>query len=309
MDNIYVQDNAEEMLGSLPQLQQEILALKMRGWCDSDIVRKVESPGSTINSVEDIREQIDPLFVQLLREMGQAIDTIDLLYNSKPPLSNTEIEMGICSMPALIISGDFCDIINMDQGRIGIALGDGKGHGLKACILASSVHAHLHSYAASAIRPAKTLKDINHAMSLYCSPSEFVTLFYGILDLDSKNLLFSHAAHPYIMHYIYDTGAMVGPRNIASNWIPWPEDAEYFDESIHLGKGDIVVAWTDGITETPNTGNAILGQSGLQSAIEQHTDLPAQALAKRIYETAKEYSGASSLRDDATVIALKRRFD
>lgn len=307
MRGIEMDESMTRIFDLLPPLQCRILMLKMQGWEDSEIFAHAKQIGLDISSVQDIREQIDQ-FSDFLQGLGQAMDIINHLYPDGSSISNSEFEIGIYSRPALFIPGDFYDIIIMDESRVGLAVGDGTGHGFGAALLSASAHAHLHTYAAPEISPSKTLSNINHAMCQYCIPGKFVTLLYGILHIDSRSFLFSHAAHPHLLHYKCNTGTISRPKYGESNWIPWPfGNVEYFDERVQFEPGDVVVTWTDGIIESLDSNGTLFGQVGLESVIKQYANLPAQALAERIYQSAVVFSGASSLHDDATVIVLKRR--
>jgi len=198
-------------------------------------------------------------------------------------------------------------MIDLEKNVIGIALGDGKGQGFKAGKLSASVHAYLHTYANSRLSPSETLRKINNNMRQWCAPSNYVTLIYGILDLDSMDFHFSHAAHPYLLHYKNGTGEISGPEKDGGPWIPWFHDVEYPDEYIKLNPGDLVIAWTDGITEVLDQHDKAFGSKGVQLAVKKYIDESVDALAEQIYQSAAGFLGASLLQDDATVIVLRRR--
>jgi serine phosphatase RsbU (regulator of sigma subunit) len=203
------------------------------------------------------------------------------------------------------VGGDYYDFIELGQGRFGIVLGDVCGKGVTAAVYTAMAKYMLRAYALQDPSPDVVLNRLNHA--LYSHMSEecmFITLVYGVLDTGTGEFTYVNAAHPHPLLYhpgsgqfdeLKTTGGMVGA-------LP---GMEFQSRKVCLTPGDVLVFFTDGVTEA-RIGSDMLESKGVEEVIRETASLPAARIAVAIFERALEHSGGN-LKDDVAIAVIRPR--
>ncbi len=214
------------------------------------------------------------------------------------------VELAAFSRPAEILGGDYFDFISFSNGAIGIAIADVVGHGVSASILMSSLQTALRTLVPQSDSPAEVLQRINHFYIHNINLTTFITAFLGRFEVETRVLTYSNAGHtsPLIFQkrgnrelWLKPTNAAIG---LAENYLPKPETAQ-------LAQGDILLLYTDGLTETMNPAQELFGLQRLSQLVKANSDLSASDLIMVIRRAISEFSKGRPMADDTTMIAIK----
>ena len=227
---------------------------------------------------------------------------LDLLPKSEPEIPGYDIAGK--SIPAQLVGGDYFDFIPSEGGRIAICLGDVSGKGLPASLLMANLQATLRGQT-FLNPPAKLcLQRSNRLLYLSTSSEKFVTLFYSILDPVSHVLSFSNAGHDAPM--LLRQGGEVQRLQTGGIVLSILEDFPYEEDVVSLQPGDLLVIYTDGITESVNQNQELFGEDRLMATIRSCRDTSAREIIDHIITSARTHAGSVPQADDMTLIAIKR---
>ncbi len=236
--------------------------------------------------------------LQLAREIQQRFQP-----TAPPNVPGYELQ-GI-SFPSYQIGGDYYDFIARPDGRLLIALGDVSGKGIAAALLMSSLHAAVHSQVASHQSLADTIAAVNRYLADNIPANRFVTLFYAELDPTTGALLFLNAGHnPPIIIHAAGTTEQLGAGGIPLGIMA---DAPYREGRAQLQPGDVLVVYSDGVTETQNPQGEEYGPELLLDAVTRNTGLSAAAIRDKIEASLTKFAQGTPAVDDITLVIVKRQ--
>jgi sigma-B regulation protein RsbU (phosphoserine phosphatase) len=226
----------------------------------------------------------------------------DLLPNEAPQVPGYDIAGK--SLAAQIVGGDYFDFIPMADHRIAICLGDVSGKGLPASLLMANVQATLRGQTLLATCARECIERSNRLLYLSTSSEKFVTLFYGMLDAVEHTLCFTNAGHenPFLL----STQNVVQRLSEGGLVLSILEEFPYKEAKVDLAPGDILVAFTDGITEAINPNQEQFGEARLAALIEKHRAEPAAELVESIIRGVREHAAGAPQMDDITLLVVKR---
>jgi phosphoserine phosphatase RsbU/P len=241
---------------------------------------------------------------RLERELALASEIQQRFQPTAPPhVSGYELQ-GI-SFPCYEIGGDYYDFIEREDGRLVIALGDVSGKGTAAALLMSSLHAAVHAQAGSHDSLVSTISAVNRYLAENIPANRFVTLFYAELDPESGALSFLNAGHnpPLIVH---SAGTV---EQLASGGLPLgiKPDAEYREGRTQLQRGDVLVVYSDGVTEAMSPAGEEFGATRLYEVVSRNIEASAAGIRDRIESSLTKFSQGTSAADDITLVIVKRQ--
>ena len=208
------------------------------------------------------------------------------------------------SFPCYEIGGDYYDFIQREDGRLVVALGDVSGKGTAAALLMSSLHAAVHAQADTHDSLVKTIQAVNRYLTESIPPNRFVTLFYAELDPQKGELTFLNAGHnpPLIVHA---GGTM---EQLASGGLPLGimEDAEFREGRTQLLYGDVLVIYSDGVSEAVNPSGEEFGPTRLYEVVARNLDASAGGIRDRIESALTKFCQGTPAADDITLVIVKR---
>jgi len=241
---------------------------------------------------------------RLERELQLAMEIQQRFQPTAPPIVPGYELQGI-SFPCYEIGGDYYDFIKRDDGRLVIALGDVSGKGTAAALLMSSLHAAVHAQAGSHDTLVETISAVNRYLADNIPPNRFVTLFYAELDPASGSLSFLNAGHnpPLIVH------AAGTVEQLASGGLPLgiKRDAEYREGRTQLQLGDVLVIYSDGVTEAASPSGEEFGPTRLYEVVSRNIDASAAGVRDRIESALTKFSQGTQAADDITLVIVKRQ--
>jgi serine phosphatase RsbU (regulator of sigma subunit) len=235
--------------------------------------------------------------LQLAREIQQRFQP-----TAPPIVSGYELQ-GI-SFPSYQIGGDYYDFINCADGRLVVALGDVSGKGTSAALLMSSLHAAVHAQVTLCRPITQTISAVNRYLADNTPANRFVTLFYAELDPLTGSLSFINAGHnPPLIAHAGGTLEQLAAGGLPLGIIP---DFDYSEGRAQLQPGDVLVSYSDGVTETQNPKGEEFGTTRLQEVITQNLDRSAAAIRDKIEAALSAFAQGTPAVDDITLLIVKR---
>lgn len=204
--------------------------------------------------------------------------------------------------PANTVGGDFYDVIDLGNGRIGVAIGDVAGKGSPAALLMALLLSSLRALAPDGLAPASLITRLNRFIGSQAPPGRFISLFYADLDPASGSMIYVNAGHnPPIL------SGPSGTRRLTTGGIvlgPFPESS-YWAQTVDLLPGDTLVLFSDGVTEAENSAGDPFDDWRLSALVERSTGAPAERLASQVIEAVEQFAGSALFADDLTVLVLR----
>jgi phosphoserine phosphatase RsbU/P len=241
---------------------------------------------------------------RLERELELASEIQQRFQPTAPPIVPGYELQGI-SFPCYEIGGDYYDFIRRDDGRLVVALGDVSGKGTAAALLMSSLHAAIHAQASSHDSLVDMICAVNAYLAENIPANRFVTLFCAELDPDSGALSFLNAGHnpPLIVH---SAGTV---EQLASGGLPLgiKADADYREGRTQLQHGDVLVIYSDGVTEATSPTGEEFGPTRLYEVVSRNIDASAAGIRDRIESALTKFAQGTRAADDITLVIVKRQ--
>jgi phosphoserine phosphatase RsbU/P len=219
---------------------------------------------------------------------------------------------GLCK-PARTVSGDYYDFLRLGDGRVGLVVGDISGKGISAALLMATLQSALHAQfydthsnsGASSEWPAHTAEVVSRLnRQIYAStPREkYVTLFYGVYDGASGRLTYTNAGH--LPPVIFRRGSMLRLEGGGTVVGLFPS-ARYEQVEVQIEQGDMLLAFTDGMTEPENSYGEEFGEDRLLDVARRALGSPPEVLMDEIYRSVSDWTGSPELQDDMTLVVGK----
>ena len=243
----------------------------------------------------------------LLRKMEAELDFARKIQRSilpgEPP-RKSGCDFGALMIPARAVGGDFYAFIDLDENRIGIAVGDVSDKGVPAALFMALTFSLLNTEARRSSAPRDVLSHVNQYLLSMNESAMFVTMLYGILDRSTREFWYARAGHdrPIVLGpdgQLLDS--TVGPGQILGV-LPAPALDE---KRFVLPAGGTLLLFTDGVTEAMNAGGELFGRDRLLAALRANYQRPAQSLCDEIALAVKTFSGDQPAHDDVTLVAVQ----
>ncbi len=211
-------------------------------------------------------------------------------------------DIAAASVPCRDVGGDFFDYFTRPDGAFAFSLGDVAGKGPPASLLSAAIQAVLavHGQTAGA---AATLARANRAMLRRPVPARFATAVYGVLSNDGR-LTYSNAGHNPPLLVGGSDARWLGRGGMVLGIL---DAAQFEEETLQLHSGDLLVAFSDGITEAESAAGAEFGEARLLACVEANRHLAPEALVSAVLEAVRQFTVGARQGDDLTVLALSYR--
>jgi sigma-B regulation protein RsbU (phosphoserine phosphatase) len=223
--------------------------------------------------------------------------------------SHSSWDIGVTWRQAREVGGDFYDFIALpgdgEAERWGIVIADVSDKGIPAALYMALCRTLMRSVAYANIDPAITLEQVNRLLIQDTHADLFVSMFYGIWYPQKGEVFYANAGHhpPLVITPHYPSSSLTSHGIV----LGVQDDAEYPQEKIQLSPGQLLVLYTDGVTEAFNSDDEMFGVHRLENLVLGAGNLSAQAIADRIEERVVDYCGRSDLPDDLTAVVLQHR--
>jgi serine phosphatase RsbU (regulator of sigma subunit) len=210
------------------------------------------------------------------------------------------------------VGGDYFDFLPIDENRLAILVADVSGKGTSAAFYMAELKGVILSLSRTCPSPLQLLLTANRVIADHLDSRSFITMTYCVLDLAAHHLVFARAGHTPLIHKHGDSDG--GPVDVLT-----PDglvlglridDGDLFERllvevTLPLNRGDVLVLFTDGISEAMNPESDMFGESRLVQLVAEHGHLPVEELRERILREIEAFRAGAPQHDDMTMILLK----
>lgn len=264
---------------------------------------------TTLASVASIRVENATLLDERIqrermeRELELATEIQQRFQPSSPPKLDGYEFQGI-SFSCYEIGGDYYDFIPIENNKMIVALGDVSGKGTAAALLMSSLHAAIHAQATSNRPLAEMITSVNQYLAENTPSNRFVTLFIAELDPATGKLRYINAGHnpPLIGR---STGMI---EQLSSGGFPLGilPSAEFEVGETHLGNGEVLIVYSDGVSEANNLQEEEFGLDRLTEVVRRNLTSSAAGIRDRVESALSSFTQTAPANDDITLVIVKR---
>jgi serine phosphatase RsbU (regulator of sigma subunit) len=224
------------------------------------------------------------------------------------------LEVTALCVPAREVGGDYYDFFPLGYQKVGVLIADVSGKGTSAALYMAELKGLMLSLSQIHHSPRELLLEVNRILSENLDSRSFITMSYAVLDLQRWVMTFARAGHTPLIYLPAGTtegrdaqvltpnGMVVGLRidGAAAKFAELLEEQE-----IRLQTGDVIVLYTDGITEAMNAAQDLFGESRLSRIVAEHGHLASGELRERILREIEAFVGSADQHDDMTMILMK----
>jgi serine phosphatase RsbU (regulator of sigma subunit) len=283
----HIRADSELVVGLANLVSQVATAILMR--------REIQAREQRLKQQAHARERIEQE-LHVARRIQQAS-----LPEAVPALEGWDISPSY--RPAREVGGDFYDFLELEDGRLGLVVGDATGKGVPAALVMSTTCGMLRAVTqASDYSPGEVLQRVNEALTTRIPANMFVTCFYGVLDPGTGSFAYANAGHdlPYVRRG-GDAEELVA-RGMPLGLMP---GMSYEEKEIILGAGDRALFYSDGLVEAHNPEGEMFGFPRLQALVAEHAE--GEPLVDFLMEELYSFVGEGwEQEDDITLVTLRR---
>lgn len=257
------------------------------------------SYGVALQETEALREQQ----FALKSEIAVAADMQkSLLRTEKYEMEG--LDLGVISVPANQMNGDYHHFVKGDDGSLGIAIADVIGKGIPAALCMSMIKYSLDSYPMNAMTPSQILQNLNRVVEKNIDSSMFITMVYAQYIPHESKLLFSTAGHEPGFYYNAEKDVFeeLTTGDLVLGVLP---DSKYKQRERTIKQDDMVILLTDGVTECRD-GDRFIEIEEVLEVIRKYAHLPAQEMVNQVYKHFERLQDFH-LRDDFTLFVLRKK--
>ena len=207
------------------------------------------------------------------------------------------------NIPSSEVGGDFFDFIKIVENQLGVAIADVSGKGIPAALIMAAFRASLKAEILNNYAIRTIFQKVNRLLFESVEREMYVTAVYGVLDTKNRVLTFSNAGHnPPILRRSNGSIEYLSEGGVALGVL---ESSTYEERPLSLFSGDVLILYTDGVTEAFNPEGEEFGVDRLVEVIDQSYELSARDLLNEMYEKVRDFTSDSAKLDDLTMVALK----
>ena len=237
-------------------------------------------------------------------ELAQAREIQLGLLPSEPPELDG-YELAGFNLPCRAVGGDYYDFLSHKDGRLGLFVADVCGKGLPAALMMSSLEARVQMLLETEPDAASALRTLNRNVARRCPLGRFITAFYGILDPSTGTLQYANAGHNYPL--IIRADGSVESLSSAGLVMGLFEDIEYPAGEVVLRSGDLLILYSDGVTEAATSEGVPFGEEGLIRFLRLKKDQTCQDIVTSLVDHVRSWSRGLAFSDDFTVLFARRK--
>jgi len=235
-------------------------------------------------------------------ELNFALEVQRALFPERFPLDGG-LEFSAICVPASVISGDYYEVLQPGDGRLVFAVADISGKGVSAAILMSNVHAVLRTLAEAGQPPRDLCDQLNRHLYKVTDDSRFATFFYAEWNRAQRCLCYVNAGHPAPMLRNSRRALRLERGGLPLGMFP---DSEYEVGQVLVEPGDLIVLYSDGITEAGVHRDEPFGESRLEDIIATHHTQPLAEIQQEVLTAVRRWSGKEP-EDDMTLLLVRAK--
>jgi sigma-B regulation protein RsbU (phosphoserine phosphatase) len=217
--------------------------------------------------------------------------------------------------PARMVSGDFYDYQSLGVQHYSLALGDVSGKGISAALLMASIQSAMRmelrssmadsNFALNGIRlsSARIMSEMNQQMHATSAPEKFATCYFGLYDDSTGTLRYTNAGHLPPILVRKGAATRLDVNGTVMGAFPF---AKYDESVIQLESGDLLVCFTDGITEPENEYDEMFGEERLVELVTKNAEREEEKIIGIILDSVRQWTGSPELQDDMTLLLARK---
>lgn len=207
-------------------------------------------------------------------------------------------------MAAKHVGGDFYDFFMFDEDHLAFFIGDVTGKGIPAAIYMAVCKTMLRAIGSEVKSPSEVITKVNIMLIPESDISTFVTVFYGLLDVNTGELSYCNAGHnlPYLQS---KEGSVIELKNEGGLLMGKFEDASYDEACIKLEPGHTILTFTDGVTEAENEESDFFEEERVIKFLKKNSQKITRSIVKSLFLEVMKFAGAATQSDDITVLAIQ----
>jgi sigma-B regulation protein RsbU (phosphoserine phosphatase) len=310
---------ARQITGAVHDLFTGTQHLRNRDFVHTIPVRARDQLGELADSFNAMTGEVRTLLGEVAEKgrMEQEMHAArDIQQKLLPPAPRNVPGLSLAAFcePAREVAGDYYDFLPITDSMIGVLIADVAGKGLAAGLYMAQLKVIVQSLARLHHEPREFLIAVNRVVAQNLDAKSFITMTYGVVDLERRELTFARAGHCPLIHVpgrepaglrraevLAPDGLVVGLKI---------DDGEMFQSMLEerivtLASGDLLVLFTDGISETMNEAFDCYGEARLSKVIEQYAHLPFDQLRSYILAELRAFAGTADQHDDMTMILMR----
>ena len=272
-----------------------------------DLSVTIEKAIDQINYVHQMQKehrQLESLKgdLAIASEIQQAI--LPRVFPPFPEIAD-KLDIAASMTPAKDVGGDFYDLFRIDDERIGFVIADVSGKGIPAAIFMAVSRTLIRATGVRGGSPAECIAYSNKLLAAESVDCMFVTVFYGIININTGEINYCNAGHnpPYVLKH---DGKVEPLPTMGDCMVGAIDGLPYHEATLQLEKGDALVMYTDGVTEAMNIDYQQFGEERLEETLEDVAMHNCQEMVDAIKSDVAAFAGEAEQSDDITVLTLKR---
>ena len=288
-----------------PELVHEIEPVTSRGDEVGDLARAFSNLATNLQSSVRNLIETETEKERMEGELNAAheiqMSMLPLLFPAFP--DHTEFDVRARLKPAREVGGDFYDFFFVNEDELCFSVGDVSGKGVPAALFMAVTHSMIKTLASDDYSPASIVTRVNDALSADNPSSMFVTLWLGILNIKTSELRYTNAGHnpPYIKR---QNGQLECMNKRHGPIIGAVEGVAFKEDRTRLSKGDLVLVFTDGVTEAMDTEDQLYSDERLVDFLNSRDFSSAEELVVNTLVSVEEYTVGAEQSDDITILSI-----
>lgn len=234
--------------------------------------------------------------LQLAQKLQSGI--LEIQFPHKP-----ELDFAVKYIPSYHLGGDFYDVFELPENRVGVLIADVCGHGVSSALITTFLKAAAKDLSQNLGDAAQLLNRLNQKLLPVLPLGMFVSAFYLVIDTEGRKLHFSNGGHPLPLYYDASTDRL-RELEVDGRLLSVTKESVYETRSISYNPGDKVFLFTDGLYEIEDPDGQFLGQKHVNTIIKQHRSEPARVVVEKLMESVYSFAGGQDLRDDVNLIGI-----
>jgi sigma-B regulation protein RsbU (phosphoserine phosphatase) len=218
------------------------------------------------------------------------------------------LSISFSSKPAKIVGGDFFNVVKRNDNQMLSIVGDVAGKGIPAALYAAHIQSMFESLSEQSASPANILNGLNHLICRRLREGDFITAVIAFFESGENSLTIARAGHNWPLYYSSQSKT-IQPLKTRGVCLGIDRDTGFSscleEKSIAVKSGDVLLLYSDGITEAMNSDHHLFDQSRLESALKESVHFPAEKIVERINLRLDEFVQSEEPHDDVTMVAIK----
>ena len=235
------------------------------------------------------------------RDMLMAQEIMARLIPRTPP-DLPGFELASAYVPAKIVGGDLLDYVILQDEHVGILVADAAGNGVPAALLMTGFRALFRGLIKNDFNIRSVFRKANNQLIDSSAPHQFVSAFYAGLDMETRRMIYVNGGH--VPPLLFRNGELARKLDMGGPVLGILPGSSYHEDSVVLQPQDILVCFSDGLSEAENAAGDVFDQRQIQRVVVANQERSAREICDALQQEAMDFAG-SSPRDDLTICVLK----